>query len=55
MDIERGNLEILFQKIPYTYITMNCFDTGKQHDYYIINKNLYMKYSQEVFVCNLNP
>lgn len=52
MDIERGNLEILFQKIPYTYITMNCFDTGKRHDYNIINKNLYMKYSQEVFVCN---
>lgn len=52
MDIERGNLEILFQRIPYTYITMNCFDLRKRHDYSVINKNLYMKYSQEVFSHN---
>lgn len=29
MDIENGNLKILFQKIPYTYINENNLKTKK--------------------------
>lgn len=44
MDIERGNLEILFRKIPYNYI-------GRRyaHTYKNVNKALYMRYSVEIF------
>lgn len=48
MDTERGNLEILFQKIPYYYIS------GKhiKHDYKTINRQLYLKYAKDVFNFN---
>ncbi|MDE7322637.1 MAG: hypothetical protein K2N73_07850 [Lachnospiraceae bacterium] len=49
MDIERGNLEIVFKEIFYTNITYNCPDPRKRHDYARVNKDLYMWHSQKVF------
>lgn len=51
MDIERGNLEILFRKIPYNYIEGNNSFGALIHTYKNINKRLYMRYSPEIF-CN---
>lgn len=48
MDTERGNMEILFQKIPYYRI----FDKHLKHDYKTINKQLYFQYAKDVFSFN---
>ncbi len=48
MDTERGNLEILFQKIPYYYIT----GTQERHDYKEVSERLYLKYAKDVFEHN---
>lgn len=49
MDIERGNIEILFRKIPYNYIGMRLDLPVPVHSYKNVNKNLYMRYSVEIF------
>lgn len=51
MDLERGNLEILFKRIPYYKISINCTDKKKCHDYRHIDKFLYDLYSSEIY-CN---
>ena len=38
MDIENGNLKILFQKIPYTYINENNLKKPRKHKYYKVDK-----------------
>ena len=48
MDTERGNMEILFQKIPYYRI----FDKHLKHDYKTINRQLYFQYAKDVFSFN---
>lgn len=48
MDTERGNMEILFQKIPYYYISKGNI----KHDYKTVNRQLYLKYAKEVFNFN---
>lgn len=48
MDTERGNLEILFQKIPYYYINRQEI----RHDYKAIDRQLYLKYAKDVFNFN---
>lgn len=45
MDTERGNMEILFQKIPYYYIS-------EKHDYKTVNRQLYLQYAKDVFSFN---
>lgn len=54
MDTERGNLEVLFQKIPYYWIDCNCNVEGKRirHDYRVVDKQLYLKYAKDVFLQN---
>lgn len=49
MDIERGNIEILFRKIPYNYISEGYGHHIWLHTYKTVNKALYMRYSVEVF------
>jgi adenosine deaminase len=49
MNFERGNMEILFAKIPYYKITENCFEKSKKHDAGYVNQKLYMTYSKNVF------
>lgn len=49
MDKERGNIEILFRKIPYNYIGKSFGSEIKMHTYENINKDLYMRYSVETF------
>ncbi len=49
MDIEKGNLETLFLKIPYHRISAGSRSRGKRHDYRIVNEDLYMQYAQSVF------
>lgn len=49
MDIERGNIEIVFKDIFYTNITYHCADARHRHDYAKVNKELYMWHSQKVF------
>lgn len=49
MDKERGNIEILFQKIPYNYIGKRIGSDVKIHTYKSVNKDLYMRYSVEIF------
>ena len=49
MDIEKGNLELLFLKIPYTKITKKPTLEKSGHDYRQVNKDLYMQYAQYVF------
>ena len=39
MDIENGNLKIIFQKISYTNINENKPDKDKKHNYYKVNKH----------------
>lgn len=48
MDTERGNMEILFQKIPYYRIS----DKHLKHDYKTVNKQLYFQYAKDVFSFN---
>ena len=49
MDIERGNIKILFQKIPYIYLIKkkDCFH--KCCTYNAVSENLYMRYAADVF------
>lgn len=49
MEIENGNLKILFQKIPYTYINSNNKIYSENHNCYRIDKELYIKYSRSIF------
>lgn len=53
MDVERGNIEILFKKIDYLDINGQV-NSGRlavetEHTYRKINKELYMRYSKTVF------
>lgn len=48
MDTERGNLEILFQEIPYYHIAA----AWGNHNYRAVNERLYLKYAKEVFPYN---
>lgn len=50
MDIERGNMEILFRKIPYGYIGRKSGAGIAAHNYENVDINLYMRHSVEVFV-----
>lgn len=54
MDIESGNIEILFQKIPHDYIVRKSIDSKILHTYKSVNKQLYMKYASETFI-NASP
>lgn len=49
MDIERGNLEILFQKIPYMYVIQKDDSLHRCCAYNKIAENLYMRYAADVF------
>lgn len=49
MDVEKGNLETLFLKIPYYKICVRYKVKGKRHDYQKVDEGLYMQYSQSVF------
>lgn len=49
MDIERGNLEILFQKIPYMYVIQKDDSFHRCCAYNKIAENLYMRYAADVF------
>lgn len=51
MDKERGNIEVLFRKIPYNYIGNRFGDSVWTHTYRKVNKILYMRYSAGIF-CN---
>lgn len=51
MDIEKGNLEILFLKIPYNKITVDGAAGKRQHNYRTVDKKLYLKHAREVFPC----
>ncbi len=51
MDIEKGNLEIVFLKIPYYKILTRPRAGGMGHNYKHIDKKLYMQNSQSVFPC----
>lgn len=48
MDTERGNLEILFQKIPYYYIA----SAPIKHNYKTVDETLYLRYARDVFCAN---
>lgn len=48
MDTERGNMEILFQIIPYYRIS----DKHLKHDYKTVNRQLYFQYAKDVFSFN---
>lgn len=52
MDTERGNLEILFQRIPYYWINSNTEGMRIRHDYKAVNMQLYLKYAKDVFQYN---
>ena len=49
MDIERGNIEILFRKIPYSYIGKLINPQKGIHTYSNVDYELYLRYSGEVF------
>lgn len=53
MDIERGNIEILFQKINYLdisgQITSGSLKAERKHTVRKIDRNLYMRYAKSVF------
>lgn len=49
MDIEKGNLEILFLKIPYYKITAQTQISETLHNYSKVDKSLYMQHSHSVF------
>ena len=51
MEIERGNLEILFIKIPYEKITLRPGAHREKHDYRYVNLELYHQHAQSVFSC----
>ena len=49
MDIERGNLEIIFKWIPSDRITWNEIVVGKLHDCFHVNRELYLQQCSYVF------
>lgn len=49
MDIERGNLKILFKEIPHLRINLNDTLDGNSHTYANVNKNLYLEYARRIF------
>ena len=49
MDIEKGNLETLFLKIPYNRISVGNRSHSNRHDYRTVNEALYLQYAQNVF------
>lgn len=53
MDVERGNLVILFQKVKYLnisgQITVGSLKAEREHTFQKIDKNLYLRYSKSVF------
>lgn len=51
MDIERGNIEIVFQKIPYIYLIRKNEQADFICRYNKVDENLYMRYAAEVFSC----
>ena len=60
IDIENGNIEILFEKIPHDYIVKKSQELNTVHTYKNVNRQLYMRYASEVFTnasldeCNNN-
>ncbi len=54
MDVERGNIEILFKKINYLdisgQINSGRLATETEHTYRKVNRELYMRYSKSVFI-----
>lgn len=50
MDIERGNIEIVFQKIPYMYVIKSQNELVDYCSYNKIAQDIYMRYSSEVFL-----
>lgn len=53
MDIERGNIEILFQKIPYMYLLAPKDCSESFLGYNKVDEGLYMRYAADVFTCYL--
>lgn len=51
MDIERGNIEIVFQKIPYMYVIKSWQEMVDYCSYSKIEEDIYMRYSSDVFPC----
>lgn len=49
MDIERGNIEIVFQKIPYMYVIKSQQEMVDYCSYSKMEKDIYMRYSSDVF------
>lgn len=49
MDIERGNLEILFKKIPFEQIQLHCGINGEYHTYDHVSRKLFLEYAKDVF------
>lgn len=49
MDIQRGNMEILFRKIPYNCIGRKNGSGAFVHNYERVDSNLYMRHSVEIF------
>ena len=49
MDIERGNLEILFKKIPFEQIQLFCGTSRDCHTYDCVGKRLYLEYAKDIF------
>lgn len=49
MDIERGNLKILFKEIPHLRINLNDTLDRNSHTYANVNKKLYLEYARRVF------
>lgn len=49
MDIERGNLKILFNEIPHFRINLNDTLDRSSHTYDNVNKKLYLEYSRRIF------
>ena len=49
MDIERGNLDILFRRIPCEYITLNELNEKERHDCFHVNKQYYLGQCHQVF------
>lgn len=49
MDIERGNLEILFKKIPFEQIQLFRGTSRDCHTYDCVGKRLYLEYAKDIF------
>ena len=49
MDIERGNLEILFKEIPYDHIQLFYSTDNHRNTYACVDKTIYLEYSRRTF------